>query len=311
MQNKLFFWVENYFFNPSLVQRALSYIFLPLTAVYCLVVLYKRKQSAAEDLTIPIISIGNLIIGGSGKTPFTIALSKHLEKPAVVLRGYKRKSKGILVVSDKGTIMTDVSQSGDEAMLLAQAIPHALIIVCEDRKAAIAKAREMGAEVVLLDDGFSKAKIKKFDILIKPVPEPKNSFCIPSGPYREPKSCYQNADLVIEEHRDFKRTVTVKNQTRRMVLVTAISKPERLDPFLPEVIEKVYYPDHYHFTQKELQEIIRKHQADSILTTEKDAVKMQGFTIHLSLLKLNLAIEQEVIDRINHFLDDFDKIASL
>jgi tetraacyldisaccharide 4'-kinase len=136
-----------------------------------------------------------------------------------------------------------------------------------------------------------------------------NSFCLPSGPYREFKNLYKTADLVAVEDKDFHREVEIKNPSRRMVLVTAISKPQRLDKYLPNFIEKVYYPDHYSYSGNELQAILRKYSADSILTTEKDAVKMENFRIDLSILELNMTLEPYIYERINRYIKDFAKIS--
>jgi tetraacyldisaccharide 4'-kinase len=258
---------------------------------------------------IPIISIGNLIVGGSGKTPFTIALASRLDNVAIVLRGYKREGKGIAVVSQYGVITNTLSKSGDEAMLMAKMLPKATVIVSVDRVEGILKAKSLGAKVIILDDGFSKAGIKKLDILLKPSAPMPNLFCLPSGPYRESASLYKKADLVAIEDRDFHREVEIKNPTQRMVLVTAISKPQRLDKYLPTFIEKVYYPDHYNYSGNELQAILRKYSADSILTTQKDAVKMENFHIDLSILALNMILEPHIYERVNKYIKDFARIS--
>ena len=306
----LFFWVEEYLFFPkSAFQKALSVLLLPLSALYCLVVVLKRAFSVGESFSVPIVSIGNLTVGGSGKTPFVIALAKEKKDVAIVLRGYKRQSSGTIVVSNKGSIKTDIKKSGDEAMLFAKSLPQASVIVSEDRKKGIKKALEIGAKVVFLDDGFSKANIDKLDILLKPHPQPYNNFCLPSGPYREPKSFYKKADIVAEEDKDFKRVVSIVNKTEKMLLVTAISKPQRLEKYLPKaVVGKVYYKDHYSFEKKELIELLKKYKATSILTTEKDAVKMENFGVNLTILKLNLEISPKIVQKIDAFLDNFDKI---
>jgi tetraacyldisaccharide 4'-kinase len=208
-------------------------------------------------------------------------------------------------------ITSNVKKSGDEAMLIAKSLQKATVIVSEDRKEAILKAKELGAKVVILDDGFTKADIKKFDILIKPQPHTiKNSFCIPSGPYRESSSLYQKADLLMIEGRDFHRHVRIVNPSDRMVLVTAISKPQRLDKYLPDFIEKIYYPDHYNYSGKELETLLRKYHADSILTTQKDAVKMEDLRIDLSILELSLEIEPKIYEKVNKYIEDFGKIPS-
>jgi tetraacyldisaccharide 4'-kinase len=307
MNQALYFWVENYLFNPTLSQKLLSYLLLPLSALYCLIIMIKRRVSIAKDFHVPIISIGNLIVGGSGKTPITIALAKDKEDVFIILRGYKRNSKGLIMISDKGEILTDVASSGDEAMLLATSLPKASVLVSEDRVAAILKAKSLGAKVIFLDDGFSKSQIKKLDILIQPPLPHSNNFCLPSGPYREPKSLYHKY-LTLKEDRDFVREVTIENPTNRMVLVTAISKPQRLEPFIPAHIERVYFPDHHNFSQRECDAILREYQADSLLTTTKDAVKMQDFGIELSLLKLNITLKEDVKKNIDSFIEDFDRM---
>lgn len=305
-RSRIVLWVEAYLFYPtSFIQRLLSYLLLPLSAIYCAIVLSKRFWGKKRKLyfTIPIVSIGNLTVGGNGKTPFCIALAKDYSNVAIVLRGYGRKSHGLILVSDNGQIMCDAMASGDEAMLYAKSLPEATVIVSEDRVEAICFAKKRGAKIIFLDDGFSKSHIAKIDILMKPNPEPQNSFCLPSGPYREPRFLYQDADAIISEGEDFVRHVEVLNPTERMLLVTAISKPSRLDAYLPQhVIAKVSYEDHYMYNEKELESLLHEHNATSILTTQKDAVKMSTFDLPLSILKLDIEIFPETKAKINALL---------
>ncbi len=305
---KVILWTEDYLFRPNFLQRVISFSLLPLTFLYCLIVISKRAFSKPKNFDIPIISIGNLIVGGSGKTPFTIALAKRYENLAIVLRGYKRKSKGLMVVSKRGKILTDVQTSGDEAMLYAKLLKNASVIVSENREEGIKKAKELGCKIVFLDDGFNKAKIKKFDVLLKSG-NYKNSFCLPSGPFREPKSFEKFASLILQENIDFKREVKIKNPTKRMILITAISKPKRLDSFLPKVVEKIYFPDHYNFKKEEIVKLIQKYNASSILTTQKDAVKMEKFNLPLSILELEIKIEEKILKKCDDFIYNFGKIA--
>lgn len=309
MKHRLYFRVERFLFHPDRFQRFLSYLLYPFSLIYCAVVVIKRKTARPKSYGIPVISVGNLIVGGSGKTPFTIALAKALKGVAIVLRGYGRESTGLIVVSQNGVIMADVSRSGDEAMLLAKSLPHASVIVSEDRVQGIRKAKEMGAQTVILDDGFSKAGIEKFDILLKPSFLFTNSFCLPAGPFREPPSYYRKADLVAVENVDFTREVHIENRSDRMVLVTAISKPQRLDKFLPPFIERVYFPDHYRFQERELAKILREFGADTILTTQKDAVKMENFRVDLSVLMLDIRLSAKIIDTVKNYIDNFGKIS--
>ena len=204
-------------------------------------------------------------------------------------------------------IMSDVEKSGDEAMLLAKSLPHASVIVSEDRAEGIQKAKQLGATVVILDDGFSRVDIEKFDILLKPAVVFDNKFCLPGGPFREPSSLYRKADITAVENIHFTRKVEILNRSERMVLVTAISKPERLEKFVPPFIERVFFPDHYRFQERELAKILREYNADSILTTQKDAVKMEKFRIDLSILALEIELRPEIVERVKRYIVNFDK----
>ena len=308
MQHALYFWVERYLFNPNFSQKILSFLLLPLSALYCLIMIVKRKTAKTKHFGIPIISIGNLIVGGSGKTPVTITLAKRYKDVFIILRGYKRDSNGLIMISDKGEILRDVKISGDEAMLYATSLANASVIVSEDRVQAIKKAKDLGAKVIFLDDGFSKSHIQKLDILIQPQLPHANSFCLPSGPYRERKSLYHTY-FTIQEDKDFKRHVKIENPSEKMVLITAISKPERLNAFIPKEIPKVTFPDHHPFTKASLEAIMMKYQATSILTTQKDAVKMQTFGLTLSILTLDIMIEENILTDVDTFIENFGKIS--
>jgi len=234
-----------------------------------------------------------LIVGGSGKTPITLELAKRYESVAIILRGYKRASKGLVVVSQMGKILVDVAKSGDEAMLYATSLKNSTVIVSEDRQKAILKAKELGCKVVFLDDGFSKFSIKKFDILLKPN-QKLLPFCLPSGAYRFPPFFYKYANIVLKEDVDFTREVTIKNKTSNMIFLTAISKPQRLEKYLPKNIVKIYLPDHSDFSKKFLDDLVKKYSPTSILTTSKDEVKLKSYNLPLSILELKIKFKNDI-----------------
>ena len=260
---------------------------------------YSSKQP--NNFNIPIISVGNLTVGGSGKTPIVSSLAARYEDVAVILRGYGRKSEGLVVVSDGQKVLVDVDVSGDEAMLYANVLSHAVVIVSEKRELAIAKAKEMGCKVLFLDDGYNKHQIKKLDILIEVKTE--NNFCLPSGPYRERLWRGKEA-VIIAEERDFKRSVRLIDATEKMVLVTAIARAERLDPYLPEVLDKVYFGDHYFFTKNELEAILEQSGADSLLVTLKDYVKIRKFDLPVSLMELDLELNDSFINTVDNYIKE-------
>ncbi|MCK9373214.1 MAG: tetraacyldisaccharide 4'-kinase [Sulfuricurvum sp.] len=293
-------WGEGYLYHPSLSQKILSFLLLPVSWLYCLIALIRYRLASPMFFGIPVVSIGNLTVGGSGKTPLVIELAKHFVKPAIVLRGYGRKSRGMVVVKD-GDIVRDIEMSGDEAMLYAKSLEHAVVIVSEKRELAIAQAKAMGCEMVFLDDGYGKHGIEKLDIVID-VATP-NRFCLPSGAYRE---ILWNGKKVIriKEERSFRRRVTIQNETGKMVLVTAIARPERLDPYLPKVEEKIYFEDHHFFTRDELESIIKRTGAMSLLVTQKDFVKMASFNLNLSLMDLSLELDEALITTVKDYVHD-------
>jgi len=303
-------WVEQYLFFPNVFQRLIGILFFPLTIVYCIITAYKRLSQKPIYYGIPVISVGNLLVGGTGKTPVTIALAKDKKDVAIVLRGYGRVSKGLFVISSKGKILEDVSVSGDEAMLLANSLPNATVIVSENRAEAIIKAKELGCKVVYLDDGYSKHNLEKYDILIRPKEEPTNIFCLPSGGYRDTPMMYSFANIVLKDGLDFNRVVTFKKQNKivdhlpeDIVLLTAISKANRLFEFLPKGIKTVIYPDHHNFTKQNIEELKQKYPNYSIVTTAKDMVKLEQFKLKdIYLMDLEVTVNEENFQKIEEYI---------
>ena len=252
-----------------------------------------------EDFNIPIVGVGNLNVGGSGKTPLITQLAQHYEDVAIILRGYGRESKGLHIVSDSKKVLVDVTISGDEAMIYAHKVPSAIVIVSEDRKIAIQKAKEMGAKIVFLDDAYSKHDIKKLDLLIEV--DTSNKSCLPSGAFRE-KLWNDKEVIKVKEGRDFKRVVQLKDKYDKMSLVTAIARPNRLDKYLPDVVSKNYFEDHHAFTKEELQTILEKDKSDSLLVTYKDLVKIKSFNLPLSLLDMYVQVDEKIYKQIDKYI---------
>ena len=300
MKKAFVFWVEEYFYNPNIFQRLISTFLLPLSWLYCFIMWLRFKSKTPEDFAVKIISVGNLSVGGSGKTPLVTALAAKYENVAVILRGYGRNSQGMHIVKDKQNILCDIAISGDEAMLYARKLPNAVVIVSEDRKEGILKAKEMGVKLILLDDAYSKHDIKKLDILIEV--NSKNKSCLPSGAFRE-RLWSEKSAVVLKDGVDFKRVVSLKKATQKMSLITAIARPQRLDEYLPKVVSKNYFEDHHSFMKSELEEVLKRDMSASLLVTYKDFVKVESFGLPLSLLDL----EVEVSDRVFKLIEEYIK----
>ncbi len=301
IKNYLNSWIEQYLFFPNPFQRLISIAFFPLTIIYCIVVAYKRLSAKPFNFGLPIVSVGNLVVGGSGKTPVTIALAKEKEGAFVILRGYGRASKGMIVVSQNGKILVDVETSGDEAMVLARSLPNGSVIVAENRIEGILKARELGAKIIFLDDGYRHHNINKFDILIRPKEEPTNLFCLPSGGYRETKMMYSFVPVVLRDGEDFTRIVSFKKDgeileslPETILLLTAISKPKRLLEYLPKDTQMEAFPDHHTFSEDEIKNITEKYKDFEFVVTMKDMVKLEKFNLsNLILMDLEVKITKE------------------
>ncbi|MEA3354250.1 MAG: tetraacyldisaccharide 4'-kinase [Campylobacterota bacterium] len=303
-------WLEQYLFFPTPIQRLIGILLLPLTLIYCVVTTYLRVSKKTFDMGIPVISVGNLLVGGTGKTPVTIALAKDKKESAVILRGYGRESKGLFVISNRGKILEDVTVSGDEAMLLARSLPNSVVIVSENRIEGILKAKELECKVVFLDDGFNKHEIKKYDILIRPQKEPENIFCLPTGGYRDTKMMYSFVPCVLKEGSDFNRVVTFKKEEevvetlpKKLLLLTAISKPQRLLEYLPNDIIMEDYPDHHNFSKEDIEYIKNKYEGYSIITTAKDMVKLETYDLKdLYLMDLEVKINDDALKGVEKYI---------
>jgi len=293
-------WIEEYLFYPkTFIQKMVSFLLLPFTFLYCIIV-YFRFPKNYKDMNIPIISIGNIVVGGSGKTPLSIAIANSFEGGAVVLRGYGRGSKGTILISKYGKILEGVEVSGDEAQEIALST-KASVIVSENRADGIELAKKIGANFIILDDGFDKP-FKKLSIVIDL--QIKNSFCLPSGGYRYSRGYLKYADIIVEDKRDFKRVVKVP-KCKNCLLISAISKPERLFEFV-KTDKYHFFIDHYQYKKEEIEQLLKQNGCDTILTTYKDYVKLKKFGFKIEIIELNLELNPKLLDKIQQYLVKYD-----
>lgn len=297
---------ERLFFKPNTFDLVIILILSPLSLFYAIIMFFRRLFTIKKIYSIPIISIGNLTVGGSGKTPFVIALASCYDNVTIISRGYGRQSKGLVEVSSNGKILTDVFNSGDEPMLMAKSLEESSVIVSENRHKAIEFSIKKGAKIIILDDGFNRIDIKKFEILLFPK-RVKNYMTFPAGPFREFYFSKFFSDLNLYEEVDFKREVSFENETEKMLLVTAISNPERLKPFLvsKNIVGEYFLEDHAYFDETLLKEKMLALGATSLLVTQKDEVKMKDFQLPLSVMKLELQIKNEIFNKIDSYIGDY------
>lgn len=165
----------------------------------------ERWPDRQRRLDRPVVSIGNLSVGGTGKTPVVAAVAQWLiargERPAILSRGYKRidPQPGVVVVSDGREVRASLAHAGDEPLMLARAVPNAIVCVAEDRHlAGVLAERRLGATVHLLDDGFQHlALARDLDVLVTTMGEIPHGRVLPRGRLREPADAAARAHVLI------------------------------------------------------------------------------------------------------------------
>ena len=221
---------------------------VPLSAVYGRAARlrrswYARHPDARRRLERPVISVGNLVVGGSGKTPVVATIARLLmargQRPAILSRGYARRraSEGVVVVSDGQRVMTPVEASGDEPQMLARTLPGVPVLVCSDRYLAGRLAEtHLGCTVHLLDDGFQHLQLARDTDLLIVAPADLDARVLPAGPLREPADAGREADAIVvpgsaEEAMAVGATLgvdTVFTMTRRYGAVRLLEETGRL-----------------------------------------------------------------------------------
>ena len=193
----------------SFLKTLLTPFTFPLSLVYGSIIWIRNKlydlnwiSSAAFD--IPIISVGNITTGGSGKTPLVMYLADLLQKngknPGIVSRGYGRKSQGMVIVHDGKELITDVENSGDEPYLMASVLKTVPVVVCEDRQEGISQLiKNNSDDVIIIDDGFQHRKVKRdLDIVTISANDQKEDYrLLPWGKLREPLQNIGRANIAI------------------------------------------------------------------------------------------------------------------
>ena len=300
-------WLDRYFFEPNLAQKILAFLLLPLSLIYLLATILNANFRKKISFNVPIISVGNLTLGGNGKTPICKAIAKlfkDTKRVFIVLRGYKRKSKGLVVVKSEDKIHCDVAISGDEAMEYALNEAISGVIVSEDRTKGIKEALNLNASLILLDDAFSKRHIEKFEILLESARKPYFSFVLPSGAYRLPPCFAKRADFVAIENEHFTRHSYVK-ENPKAVLVTAIAKPFRLYEHFIKARACYFFADHYEFKKSELEALLKKHNCDTVMLTFKDFVKIKEFGLKTQLIELDIELREDFKKAISNYVENF------
>ena len=299
--------------------------------------LYERGVFKSHSLGVPVISVGNITVGGTGKTPFVALLAEMLlakgEKVGILTRGYGRENpKQRVLVSDGTRVLADAKKAGDEPFELARKLDGKAIIVADaDRvSAGLWSLEKFGITTFVLDDAFQHRQVKRdTNIVLIDATNPFGSGkTLPFGILREPLENLRRADSIIITRANLAKDVSnLKSQIKRYnqtcplyVSENRISKITELKDFQitpksqekgQKTKEKAFafcglgnpnnfyeqlrqenynlvstrsFPDHRFYTQTDIDQLIenaRKEGAKILLTTAKDAVKLQSFSLQM------------------------------
>lgn len=284
---------------------------------------YERRPASRARLPRPVISVGNIVVGGSGKTPVVAALATVLtrmgHRPAILSRGYGRTSRpgDVVIVSDGTSPLVPVEESGDEPQMLARDVAGVPIVVCADRfRAGLAAIERFNPDALILDDGFQHLQLARTIDLLVISPADLTEQVLPSGRLREPLSAARRADAVLvfgdaENARRVAGDVGVPHSffvTRRLLplrplsesarmmptktavaAVAGIARPERFFDALRQshqIVRELVFADHHWFTESDVREVERQaleHGAVAVVTTAKDGVRLERHRAAMSL----------------------------
>ena len=245
----------------SLQQRLLTsplrFLLIPLGWLYGAIISIRNRLYALgvfkmRSLPCRVISVGNIVVGGTGKTPAVITIAKYLQKEgkrvAILLRGYKRHVREeITIVSDGKKVCASPTESGDEAHMMARHLSGIPIIAGKCRYLAGQVALErFNIDVLLLDDGFQHRQLARdVDILTVPVTHPFGNpqGLLPMGTLREPTSALQRADLILLTHTDIPNVSldakeAVKQLAPDTLILESVHQPTHLYPLASENSER-------------------------------------------------------------------------
>lgn len=321
-------------------------ILFPFSILYGLITsirnfLFDKGILKSYSFDLPIIAVGNLSVGGTGKTPqieYLIRLLSPNYRIATLSRGYKRKSEGFVLADEN----SDASILGDEPFQFYKKFPNIQVAVDADRRNGIERLLKISQpDIILLDDAFQHRKVKAglYVLLTAYGDLYADDFILPAGNLRESRNGEERAKIIVvtkcppdlsakEQDRiqkklkidsDQKLCFTsiaydefVFSEEKQLsvseikpvdkLLLAGIAKPEPFFAYLQSENDVILtFPDHHHFTEKDIAEIKNKAQDKKIITTEKDFVRLRGRLPDSQLFYLPIK---------SHFIsggNDFDK----
>jgi tetraacyldisaccharide 4'-kinase len=299
----------------------------PLSAIYGTIVgarnaFYQRGWLRQHRLAGPVVSVGNLSTGGSGKTPFVILLGEMLKARGVefdvLSRGYGRATRGVLLVDPGGS----TKDFGDEPLLITRRL-QVPVVVGEDRyEAGLFAEKRFGAKLHLLDDGFQHRRLARdFDIVLV-TPEDARDRLLPAGWLREPLKSLARANAVVLASGASGEAFPIAGKAvwrvrrglamgssqeipPRPVVFCGIARPQNFLMQLRtagiDAAAQAFFRDHHLYRESDVRDLLqlkKQSEAGGFITTEKDAINLGGYLSALSPLVV-IPVKMELADAAN------------
>lgn len=285
-----------------------------------------------------VISIGNLTWGGTGKTSLTAQLAEHLcssgYRVGILSRGYGRRSRGVVVVSNGGSICCDWRAAGDEPYWLSKTVPKAMVVVAENRVEGLKAFDSFAPDVLLLDDAFQHRRIARdIDLLLVDASEDLlRQRVLPFGKLREPIDSMRRATAIILTHASRSHASTrnwieahakapvfhadyVPNRSdlmgAKLAAFCALGSPQHFFAMLEQagatLVFQQEFRDHHVYTGPDLASLntgAERAGAEALATTAKDAVKIGDFAFRLPLRIVDASLKVQEEDLFFQFLHE-------
>ena len=295
----------------------LTIFLLPLSLIFIFIIFLKKKFTKSLRFKIPIICVGNIFLGGTGKTPISVFLAKEISKSGkktVILRRYYKNHK-------------------DEYKFIKSKFKN--LILNKNRISGLEIAEKSNFDVAILDDGLQDYRIRK-NLSIVCFNQNQligNGFVLPSGPLRETLNALKNANIVIingDKDKYFERKILNVNKklevfyssyiplninefkNKKLLAIAGIGNPENFFKLIEKnklkLEKKIIFPDHYEFSKNEIQNIVDEATSKNcqIIMTEKDYFKVKHFKIRkIKFLKVLLKIDNQkmLLNKIKELYD--------
>lgn len=256
--------------------------------------LYDHHFLRSRKLSLPVVSVGNISVGGAGKTPFVLHLGEMLKQRGIAFdvlsRGYRRRTKGVLVVDPVGTAL----DFGDEPLLIAKRLACPVIVGSSRYQAGVLAERKFASQLHILDDGFQHRSLARdLNIVLLDSADLEDQL-LPTGRLRELPDALARADVVVvsaetsleripqgKQIWKIRRDLQIGEVPAKPIVFCGIAKPrrffEQLDKKSIRACTHRVFPDHHTYSESDIAQLVRLREANGsggFVTTEKDAVNL-------------------------------------